>query len=436
VAELASPAVTTLADQADWVRPRRRWSRVLGVVALLAIVAGLVTISEQIGTSERIPDGSVSGPSLGTDVSAALGQGPFQQVDAKVEEPARAGADTGTAVTRPVRFILGVDGSWVVSARDRIDQATYDAAKGVVRRVAVVGDGGDQTVAASETTGLASGAPDPEAVPPDELADLQAVGAILRGAGDRRAVATTSGTTPTWTLRRTLPTGADGADEEWRIVIRRSDALPVLVERRAGDRLVRRTSLTGWKLVTQVAADTFAQPLPADVSVTADSHAFLTTDLAAVPMLGRGGAVTPGWLPAGFELSTITVRSEAPADAPSTAGGANPPDVAVLSLGFRKGPLRITVSTRSRGTTGDTWVDPFGAARGGPSGASGRKADTRTLDDGLFNGLRVEVGTDAVGRARLWGVTAAGTGGPDGVVLTVAGDLTPTEAVRLAASLR
>ena len=51
-ADLTSAAVTSLADQADWVRPRRRWARTIGVLALLAMVGGLVYIAVRIGTSE------------------------------------------------------------------------------------------------------------------------------------------------------------------------------------------------------------------------------------------------------------------------------------------------------------------------------------------------------------------------------------------------
>lgn len=426
--DVPTPAVTSLADQAEWVRPRRAWKPVLGGIALLAIVAGLVYIAVHIGTSERIPDGTIAGSDLATDVSAALNEGPYTQVELAVDEPDPTGNDTAT---HRFRVIVGADGSWLFSSLDRIDQTTYDASSGTQRRVAVVGDGDDQSVEAFERRGLAGGSPDAGPTPPDPLVDLQAVLPLLRSAGNTRVQATRSGARTTWTLVRSIPSGSGGTPETWRVVIGRDDDLPLVVERRNADGVVRRTRLSGWQIRQVVPADTFAQTVPEGAEETNRDAAFETTDLDEAPGLGTEPPVTPGWLPAGYELTSVTVRSEAPAGAASTAGGRNPKDRQVVSLAFRRGLSTITVTTRAAGPNRADWRDPLEV---GPSTAL--RPTTRTLSDGRFNGLDVTIASDAVGRAHLWGVTDPETATDGGTVLTVSGDLTPAQAFRIAASLR
>ena len=432
-ADLTSAAVTSLADQADWVRPRRRWARTIGVLALLAMVGGLVYIAVRIGTSGRVPDGTRAGGEVADEVADALGTGPFTQVDATVEVPTVAGATAGGTTSRRSRIVIGADGSWAVSSLDRIDQTTYDTASGTQRRVAVVGDGETQSLQATEVLGLAAGRPDPSATAPEELADLQAVVPLLRSAPGRAEAQTISGR-KVWVLRRAAPTGPAGAVETWRIIVSRENGQPLTVERRSGDQLIRRTRWSLWRLRQSVPADTFDPPAPTDVEVAGTTGGFSTTDLAAVPLLGRGPAVTAGWLPTGFELATVTVRDEPLPDAPTTGGGANPVDRKVMSLGFRRGPLSITVTTRAGGDDPTAWRDPF-VDPGSPA-TPPDAPETRTVTDGRYNGLVVTIASDADGRTHLWGVTDVDQGITGPVVLTVDGDLTPDQAYRLAASLR
>ncbi|MEO6626990.1 MAG: hypothetical protein ABIP03_00325 [Aquihabitans sp.] len=423
--EPTAASVSVLADQADWVRPARPWGRIVAIIATIAILIGLVFVAIRVGTSTRIPDGSIAAEDLANEVSAALAEGPYRDVQAAVEETDPAGKVTA----QRYRIILASDGSWLISATDRIAQTTYSAATGTVRRVAVVDEASANSILANEENDLSAGPPDPAATAPSALADLQSIPIVLRSAGTMRAERKTTGDLSTFTLKRTLPTGMNGAAETWSIVVRRSDTLPIQVDRHNDDRLVRRIRFTDWKTSSTVAANTFEQPLPDGISPAVRTHGFMTTDLDAVPLLGRGQAATPAWLPTGYELTTITVRSEAPAGEPSTAEGTNPKDVAVLSLGFQRGPERLTITTRSTGTDAAKWKDPFPA---GPSPTSGTKpgvSDAQRLGSGRFNGATVHTRADAWGRARMWGI--------DGdTVLTVSGDVTPAEALKVAGSLR
>jgi hypothetical protein len=184
---------------------------------------------------------------------------------------------------------------------------------------------------------------------------------------------------------------------------------------------VRRVRIVDWSTETEVPGDTFVQPAPDDVEPESTSDGFISTELAAVPLLGRGEAVTPGWLPEGFELEVVAVRADPPAGAASTAGGENPPDEDVLSLGFQRGLERITVTTRAAGVDRSAWSAPFSADLDDER--------ERTLGDGRFNGARAHAGIDVLGHAHLWLVSGD-------TVLTISGDLTVDEAFQVARSLR
>ena len=404
--------VQALAEQADWARTPRPWKHVVVALVALITVAGLVYAAIQIGTSSRIPDGTREAGELAAQISTAMAEGSYRNVTTSITEQDATGRQT----TSDVQLTLADDGSWVATTTGTIDQTTYDAASAVIRRVAVVGS----EVYATDVTGIAAGPPDPTGYLPAPLEELSMIPSLFRAEPTDRLSRRTADDRTVWTLTRTLPSGDRGQDQRWRVRVDAETMLPHDLVRSEGDRVVRHISFNEWTTTTEVPADTFLQPLPPDVTASTTSHGFTTTELGAVPLLGRGDAVTPGWLPEGYELSIVAVRSEAPAAATSTAGGANPADVGVLSLGFQRGAERITVTTRAVGADPAAWQSPFGPVA---------NETERTLGDGRFNGTRVKVGQEANGRTQLWGIG-------DDTVFTVAGDLSPDEADRLAASLR
>lgn len=94
-----------------------------------------------------------------------------------------------------------------------------------------------------------------------------------------------------------------------------------------------------------------------------------------------------------------------------------------MSLGYQHGVQRITVTSRAAGADPTAWSSPFVPVAGGG------RAQARVLGDGRYNGARVTIDVDARGRSRLWGISGD-------TVFTVAGDLTPDQAFRVAASFR
>jgi RNA polymerase sigma-70 factor (ECF subfamily) len=415
-----SDTVSVMADQAERARPRRSWRRPVGVLLAVVVLGAVVAVAVRVGTSDPPPDGSVPAEELAETVAAALGADDVLTTTAELEVP---GADP-----TPYAVTLDGSGSWSLSRNDQIELTAYDTTTGIVRSISARADdaGGPPTVEATIDAGLASGEPDPAPRTPTVITDLQQAVVFLRSDPDRRAPSTSAGDTGTWTFSRNVGATDTTPAARWEVEVRRTDGLPQRIEVRQDGELVRRTRYTRWAPGADPPAGTFDPPIPEGITPSLTTAGFATTDLAGVAALGRGGAITPGWLPEGFELTTVAIRASAPDPGTATTGdGTNPPDESVASLGFQRGPERITITTRASGGRSDAWRDPF-AADGDPAPAS---EETRTLGDGRFNGLDVVVSTDALGRARLWGVSVE-------TVLTVSGDLTDDEAVRVASSLR
>lgn len=420
----------------------RNWRTPLMWIGLVVVAAAIVVAAVVIGTSTRTPDGSITGRELAQNMSAAFTSSRYLAADAEVETLDAA----GTPVTEPFRITIADDGSWAASATDRIDLRAHDADAGVARRVVVVtSDDAEPVVLASETTGLAAGGPDPVAQPIAALDDLRLIGSLMRGGPEDRAPASTVDEQRIWTFRRTVPTGVDGTDQSWRITVDRTDHLPRSIEVTQDSELVRRVTFTGWEPLSEVPDDTFDPALPEQANVDRTDHGFLPLDLAAVEILGRGPAITPAWLPEGFELVQVALRGDPPPAARSTAAGRNPPDVGVMSLGYQRGPERITVTLRAA-TEPAAWLDPFSVPsdrEADPADAGeadhqhlqdlspGRPASVtdHTVSDGRFNGTVVHGTVDGAGRARLWGTV-------DDLLLTVSGDLSSFEARQVIASMR
>ncbi len=424
-------SVTTMATRASKVRPRRRWGRALAIVAGIVVVIGVITGAVLIGISGHPPDGSISGAQMGLAMSRAFRANHFLTVHAEVDTPAKAGRKG----KERSRLVLSQDGSWLVSRTDTIEQANFSSTTGSLYRLVVVpGSAGSGPVPlAGKDAGLATGGPDPSPQRSPVLDELAAAGALIRSHPRSRGVPTHTDGEATWTYRRTVATGAARVAEEWAVSIRRSDGYPIRIERRRAGALVRRLRFSRWHPAADEPVTTFGPVLPAGTTPSVTKHGFARTDLDGVNLLGEGAAVTPAWLPAGFELSWVAVRPEAPAGEPTTGGGANPPDVSVASLGYQRGPERITVTTRTTTAPASDWSDPFAGSVIGSATATGPMPSgggvRRTLGDGRYNQTPVRISTDAVGRAQLWGIS-------DHTVLTVSGDLTADEAFRLAASLR
>lgn len=410
-------SIVTIADRAERTRPRRRWGPAVAISVIVVAVVAAVVGAIVLGVSEPVPDGTTTAASFAEDLSAVFDSSPILVAQATVEDPREGGPP------RPFEVTVASSGSWSVRRTDAFEVAAYDATAGTSGRFTVAPgeDGGPNLALAATETGVAAGPPDATLTVPEPVAALREVGPLLRASGDRRLVPRSEGGADTWRFRRRVA-GPGAATEQWLVVFGRDDALPRLIQRRDGDGVTSRITFSSWKPASDLEDRSFDASPPPGTPTASSDHSFVTTDLAAVPILGRGQAITPTWLPDGFELATVTVRGEAPFGSEPTGSGRNPPDVGVASVAYQRGPERITVSTRDAGGREGDWIDPFAPV-------DGSTTRTRTLGDGRYNRVRVQLVTEPSGRGHLWTVA-------EDTVITVGGDLTSAEALRVASSLR
>jgi hypothetical protein len=200
--------------------------------------------------------------------------------------------------------------------------------------------------------------------------------------------------------------------------------LPVEVTLLVRGVVVHRTTFSNLRMVSSVPLDTFQVPSPAPVNPIPFDHGFRRSSLAEAGLLAGYPAVTPGWLPEGYELSTVAVAAGTPAGLQASGGGDNPPNQDVISISYRRGLDQITVTSRRATGAGTSWKDPFSSAT-----MAGTRVQNVRLDGGRFLGTIVEQVTTPGTVAHLWGRT------PD-LVFTVAGDVEPSQLLRTANGLR
>ena len=169
--------------------------------------------------------------------------------------------------------------------------------------------------------------------------------------------------------------------------------------------------------------DTFRLAFPVGISSAPFDNGFIRTQLPDASGLIGYLPATPEWLPPAFELSTVAVLRGSPIGLPSTAAGDNPPNRDVVSIVYRHRLDQITVTMRRVAKTTDHWQDPFR-----PGGDVNGRIQRLRMEGGRFLGARIELVTSPGVAPHLWGRTTD-------FVFTVAGDVDPSQLLRIANSL-
>ncbi|MEO6714067.1 MAG: hypothetical protein ABIM89_11645 [Mycobacteriales bacterium] len=204
------------------------------------------------------------------------------------------------------------------------------------------------------------------------------------------------------------------------LVIDSATGISLVVEQRKADGTFARFTYVDALMETALDAAALAPPLPTAQAV-AEPNAERTTDLPALAGALAYSPVTPRWAPAGYRLSHVTF-------APTLVDvdeQTNPSSADVVSLVYRNGFDSFTVTNRRAvaGSGSARWSDPF--LQGNPlvsSSSVGRVAK------GALAGVDLQVSVSAV----LWPHVWAQRGD---VVVTIAGNLTRAELLRVAESL-
>jgi hypothetical protein len=384
-------------------RARRVRRRYLPLGAAAAAAAAITVLA--IG----IPRTQHTGPQV---ASAAVVKAQLRQAFVRMRNL------SGVLVTDGKRwtFTLDAAGDVRLEGPGAGEVITYDAATGTARSAQHSASLGGSTLFYAERDGVAPGPPDqgpPTWLLPDRLSAY--VRAAL-AAGDPGVRELTYEGRPAWRLDvATIPNQIvpELSGDHLEITVDRETGMPVRVVERKGAKVLHELRIERLAVNRTLAPGTFRLAFPAGAEVAKTDEGFRRVPLDRVEAITGYAPLVPADVPAGFELAQVAVAREA---APTGKEGTNPPSRMVVSLSYRRGIDELLVTTRLRGS--GSWDDPLASPEGFVDHPEHVTAGT----------LQAELVLSPQATPHLWALT-------DDLVVTVGGDLSRAELLRVAGSL-
>jgi hypothetical protein len=323
-------------------------------------------------------------------------------------------------------FVLTARGDFRLNELTRGGQVAYDASENVERSLNPSESIDDSPVLfASERSGLAPAPPDQS--PSLDILD-RSLGSVIRAlaaGGEGEVQEVSHDGRPAWLLdtaiRPNLIAG-DLAPNHLRVTVDQETGFPVnVVATRDGQTLLWETQLRDLEVDAAVSADDFHLDFPPGTEVFRTDEGFRRVSLDEVGEIVSYEPVVPSWIPEGYELAEATT-SQTPGF--TGAEGGNPLVGNIVSLSYRRGLDHLIVTTRPVGDDPAAWADPLATGEGFVD-----EPDRVTFSSGVLEGREGELLIDPLAIPHVWAMT-------DRLVVTVSGDLTPEEILRVASSLR
>jgi hypothetical protein len=326
------------------------------------------------------------------------------------------------------RFTITADGDYLLVGPTPRERIAYDASTGHVRSAQTSASiGGNPTLFYAARRGVAPG-------PPDELPgwidllqrDFASFVRALLAADDPRVHEVTYAGRAAWRLDvDALPNALvpDFSGNHFSVWVDQETGLPVRVIESKNGVVLRELRIERLAVDRRLPADTFTVRFPSDAEVMRSNEGFRRVGLSQVRARVGYAPLVPDWVPPGYELTEVAV---APGSGnPTGAEAGNPLSTDAVSLSYRRGLDQLLVTTRLRHVPGygDQWGDPLATGEGfvdHPERIRARR--------GALSG--VELNLLIVPRAipHVWALT-------DDLVVTVGGDLTRAELLRVTESL-
>ena len=403
---------------ADERRPRFGRRARLGAVAAVAAAAAVAVLAIGLPRTERTP--AVGGPER---ASAAVVKSRLRHALAGMRTLGGVLVATGPAQhgTERWRFALDAQGDVRLEGPAPGDVITYDASSGTARSAQHSASAGGDALFYAERTGVAPGPPDlgpPTWVLPDEFAGY--VRAAL-AAGDPRVQQTTYLGRPAWRLDvDTVPNAIvpELSGDRFQVTVDRQTGMPVRVVETKHGSVLRELRIEQLAVNAELPAGTFRLDFPAGAEVMRSDDGFRRLGLGEVAGAVGYAPLVPDWVPDGYRPTAVAVARES---GPTGKEGGNPTSRMVVSLSYRRGLDEFLVTTRLRGD-GD-WSDPLASGEGFVD-----RPEAATFDAGALQGAHAELLLAPRAVPHVWALT-------DRLVVTVGGDLSRSELLRVAGSL-
>jgi outer membrane lipoprotein-sorting protein len=322
-------------------------------------------------------------------------------------------------------FILTAEGDFRMENLTRGGTVVYDAATGVERSLdpsESIPDIG--ALFASERRGLAPGPPDP--APRNTLLD-RGLGGVVRslaaGGGGTVTEITYDGR-PAWLLDTDIRANLivpELSPNHLRVTVDRETGFPVRVVATRDGEFVRETRIEDLTLNGPVPPNAFRLEFPPDSEVFREDVGFRRVELDELEAVVGYDPLVPAWMPDGYGPAELTASRKGSF---TGAEGANPPVGDVVSLSFRRGLDQFIVTTRPVGPDPSLWGDPLASGEGFRD-----EPERIRLEAGALAGEAANLLIDPLAIPHVWAMTGD-------LVVTVSGDLTRDELLRVAESLR
>jgi hypothetical protein len=395
--------------------------------AVVAAAVAVVVLLVGLPRGERLPD--VVQPSVAT---AAAIKAEVRAALARAESLGGILVSDGSAQgdENRWRFLMTADGDFRLTGITLVENVVYDASSGVERSLNPSASVGGDTLFAAERRGVAPGPPDGGPATWLLPRDFGAVVRALLAADEPRVRETTYEGRPAWRLDIDVVPNAivpDFSGDSFEITVDRGTGVPVrVVERKAGA-FLSEIRIEELAVDVELPADAFALAFPAGAEVMRSDDGFRRVELGEVEDAVGYRPLVPAFVPDGYELAEVAVARRA---APTGAEAGNPESRMVVSLSYRRGLDQFLVTTRlARVPAGsglspeERWGDPLATGEGFRD-----EPEIVTIRGGALQGVDADLLIVPRGIPHAFALT-------DELVVTVGGDLSRDEIVRIMESL-
>ena len=303
----------------------------------------------------------------------------------------------------------------------RMGNRYYDATRGVLRQISE--NRGRPTL--MEDTGLAPGPPDSLATGPRSYEDPELMVRAILELDGATATATVHDGRPVWVVQAVLtPWSRFAGLDHAMVTIDQATGLAVAIVFTDKGRPVRDVRVEQLAVNRPFPPEEFSPAPPPGAAVTpgGTGPAFTRMSLQAAAREGGFSAPLPARVPDGFARAEVAFGGRV------LAPGAGVTHA--ISMAYRRGLHSFVVTARPQGS------DPslvsrerlFGLTGGPRTVLEATRAEPVVLQGGRFDGAVAQINLDPFRRPHLW--VAA-----DGLVVTIAGDMSRAELVDVAQSL-
>jgi hypothetical protein len=223
-----------------------------------------------------------------------------------------------------------------------------------------------------------------------------------------------------------------GEFDRIEVTVDKATWFPVRYTTRLHSDIVHDSRLTGVRLDRRVADSAFEPAFPKGVEVEAEDGGFRRVSLTQAQETFGYQALAPGRLPRGFRFFAAAVAPVSRFFVMTGVGDAGHEfwraSRDVTAIRYQSGFLAFTVTMRrEQGMHDPLLADPF--ARDPSQVASSSDVRSVTIDRGALRGVTAKLAMPALGLPHLWAFH-------DGLMVTIAGDLTEGQLLKVAESLR